>query len=233
MPRICHDKYCIHEVSVSRTDQGRYPHSRANVIDPYPKNTRIIDRLDGDGNSYLDNPMNDLYNEDFLWGTSIQTAQLQNDRRIGHPKRDRVLDCLITIGVQDMCSSREPGMLTRGRNIPTSLEMRHTSSIGSWLLSRIDVLEKEVRASNVFVVLTLTNPFLQVTQEHNECKEMETAFMGQASKVEEVFQQNRDLAQRLVDLEKLWLEEKFTMELRGCVEALQVRWSLWGVLYPY
>ena len=54
--------------------------------------------------------------------------------------------------------------------------------------------------------------------------------MMQASKVEEVFQQNRDLSQRLVDLEKLWMEEeKFTMELRGRVEVLQVRWSLWGV----
>jgi len=53
--------------------------------------------------------------------------------------------------------------------------------------------------------------------------------MAQASKVEEVFQQNRDLSQRLVDLEKLWMEEKFTMELCGHVEALQVRWSLWGV----
>jgi len=54
--------------------------------------------------------------------------------------------------------------------------------------------------------------------------------MAQASKVEEVFQQNRDLSQRLVDLEKLWVEEeRFTMELRGCVEVLQVHWSLWGV----
>jgi len=54
--------------------------------------------------------------------------------------------------------------------------------------------------------------------------------MEQASKVEEVFQQNRDLSQRLVDLEQLWVEEeKFTMELRGRVEVLQVRWSLWGV----
>ena len=54
--------------------------------------------------------------------------------------------------------------------------------------------------------------------------------MAQASKVEEVFQQNQDLSQRLVDLEKLWVEEeRFTMELRGRVEALQVRWSLWGV----
>jgi len=36
--------------------------------------------------------------------------------------------------------------------------------------------------------------------------------MAQASKVEEVFQQNRDLSQRLVDLENLWLEEeKFTI----------------------
>jgi len=146
---MTHNTYHIHEVSVSRTDQGRYPHSCANVIDPYPKNTRIVDHLDGDGNAYLDNPMNDLYNEDFLWGTSIQTAQLQNDRRIGHLKRDRVLDRLITMGVQDMCSSREPGMSTRGRNVPMSLEMRHASSIGSRLLSRIDVLKKEVRASNV------------------------------------------------------------------------------------
>ena len=42
-------------------------------------------------------------------------------------------------------------MSVRGRGILTSLEMRHASSIGSWLLSRIDVLEKEVRALNVFV----------------------------------------------------------------------------------
>jgi len=124
-------------------------------------NSRIIDRLDGDGNSYLDNPMNNLYNEDFLWGVSIQTTRLQNDHRLGHPKRDRVLDRLITMGVQDMSSSQEPGMSTRGRNVPTSLEMRHASSIGSQLLSRIDVLEKEVRASNVFVGLTLTNPFFR------------------------------------------------------------------------
>ena len=69
-----------------------------------------------------------------------------------------------------------------------------------------------------------------MTRERNERKEMETAFMAQASKVEEVFQQNRDLSQRLVDLEKLWVEEeRFTMELRGRVEALQVRWYLWGV----
>jgi len=54
--------------------------------------------------------------------------------------------------------------------------------------------------------------------------------MAQASKVEEVFQQNRDLSQRLVDLKKLWVkEERFTMELHGRVEALQVHWSLWGV----
>jgi len=74
-----------------------------------------------------------------------------------------------------------------------------------------------------------TNPFLQVTREHNERREMEKAFITQASKVEEVFQQNRDLAQRLVDLEKLWVEEeRFTVELRGRVEALQVRSPLWG-----
>jgi len=144
MPRITQNTYRIAEVNVSRTDQGRYPHSRTNVIDPYPKNTRIIDRLDGEGNAYVDNPMHDLYNEDFLWGASIQTARLQSERRFAHPKRDRVLDRLITMGVQDMDSSREPGMSTRGRGVPTSLEMRHASSIGSRLLSRIDVLEKEV-----------------------------------------------------------------------------------------
>jgi len=80
MPRVTQNTYYIAEVSVSRTDQGRYPHSRTNVIDPYPKNTRIIDRLDGEGNAYVDNPMHDLYNEDFLWGTSIQTARLQSER---------------------------------------------------------------------------------------------------------------------------------------------------------
>jgi len=69
-----------------------------------------------------------------------------------------------------------------------------------------------------------------VTRERNERSEMEKAFMAQASKVEEVFQQNWDLSLRLVNLEKLWMEEeKFTLELRGRVEVLQVRWSLWGV----
>ena len=62
MPRISHDTYRIHEVSVSCTDQGRYPHSCANVIDKYPKNTTIIDHLDGEGMGYIDNPMLDLYN---------------------------------------------------------------------------------------------------------------------------------------------------------------------------
>ena len=54
--------------------------------------------------------------------------------------------------------------------------------------------------------------------------------MAQASKVEEVFMQNQDLSQRLVDLEKLWLAtDQFSMELRGRVEVLQVYWLLWSV----
>jgi len=144
MPRIAQDTYRIHEVSVSQTDQGKYPHSCANVFDKYPKNTTIIDCLDGEGMGYIDNPMLDLYNEDFLWGTAIQTTRLQNDQRILHPKRDRVLDCLITLGVQNTDKRYELGMSTRGRSLPTNLSMRHASSIGSWLLSQIDVLEKEV-----------------------------------------------------------------------------------------
>jgi len=65
------------------------------------------------------------------------------------------------MGVQNLDLSREPGMSQRERGVPTSLEMRHASSIGSRLLSQIDVLEKEVRALNVFVGLTLTNPFFR------------------------------------------------------------------------
>jgi len=58
---------------------------------------------------------------------------------------------------------------------------------------------------------------------------MEVAFLRQATRMEEVHSQNQDLAQRLFDLEKLWLaEEQFTAELRGWVEVLQVRWHLWG-----
>ena len=69
-----------------------------------------------------------------------------------------------------------------------------------------------------------------MTRERAEHKEMEEAFKRQASNVDEVVQQNRELGAHLVDLEKLWLaEEQFTMELCGCVEALQVHLSLWGV----
>jgi len=88
--------------------------------------------------------MADLYNEDFLWGTSIQTARLQGDRRILYPKRDKVLDRLITMGVADIPEKFKEGMSSRGRDVPTSLEMRHTSSIGNWLLHRLEILEKEV-----------------------------------------------------------------------------------------
>jgi len=58
---------------------------------------------------------------------------------------------------------------------------------------------------------------------------METAFLQQAARMEEIHSQNQDLAQRLFNLEKLWLaEEQFTAELQGQVEVLQVRWHLWG-----
>ena len=123
MPRICQDTYHIHEVSVSHTAQGRFPHSRTNVLMPYPKNATIIDRLDGEGTGYIDNPMLDLYNKDFLWGTAIQTARLQNDQRVLHPKRDKVLDRLITMGVWNVDERYELGMSTMGRSLPTSLEM--------------------------------------------------------------------------------------------------------------
>ena len=63
-------------------------------------------------------------------------------------------------------------------------------------------------------------------RERAERKEIEEAFKRQALKVDEVLQQNQELGVRLVDLEKLWVaEEQFTVELRGCVEALQVHLS--------
>ena len=70
------------------------------------------------------------------------------------------MDRLITMGVQDWDSSREPGMSQRGRGVPTSLEMRHVSSIGSRLLSRIDVLEKEVGHRTSLVERHPTDPSL-------------------------------------------------------------------------
>jgi len=63
-----------------------------------------------------------------------------------------------------------------------------------------------------------------VHRERAERKEMEEAFKRQAEKVDAVLQQNQELVVHLTDLEKLWCaEEQFTMELRGRVEALQVR----------
>jgi len=58
---------------------------------------------------------------------------------------------------------------------------------------------------------------------------MEEAFKKQALDMDDVIRQNQELGDRLVELEKLWVaEEQFTMELRGHVEALQVRSFLWG-----
>jgi len=51
---------------------------------------------------------------------------------------------------------------------------------------------------------------------------MEDAFKKQALDMDDVIWQNKELSNCLVELEKLWLaEEQFTMELCGCVEALQ------------
>jgi len=58
---------------------------------------------------------------------------------------------------------------------------------------------------------------------------MEDAFKRQASNMEDVLHQNQKLGEHLFDLEKLWLAEKFTMELHGHVEALQVHSSLQSV----
>jgi len=85
--------------------------------------------------------MDDLYDEDFLWGAAIQTARIQSDQRSSHPKRDRVLHRLLTLGVCDTPERFVEGESTRGRDVPTSLEMRHASAIGSRLLRRINVLE--------------------------------------------------------------------------------------------
>jgi len=62
---------------------------------------------------------------------------------------------------------------------------------------------------------------------------MEEAFKRQWEKIEQVLQQNQELAVCLVDVEKLWVaEEQFSTELHGHIEALQVRWLLQGVCTP-
>jgi len=66
------------------------------------------------------------------------------------------------MGVRNVDEQYELGMSTRGRSVPMSLEMCHASSIGSRLLSRIDVLEKEV-GEGIERVDTLIDPFHQVT----------------------------------------------------------------------
>ena len=93
---------------------------------------------------YFEDQLASLYNEDFLWGMAIQMACLQSDRRVLYPKKDRVLDRLITTGVKDVPKRYEEGGSNRGRDVPTSLEMRHTSSIGNQLLHHIEIMEKEV-----------------------------------------------------------------------------------------
>ena len=69
-----------------------------------------------------------------------------------------MLDRLITLGVQNTDERYKLGMSTRGRSVPTSLEMCHASSIGSRLLSWIDVLEKEV-GEGIECVDVLIDPF--------------------------------------------------------------------------
>jgi len=101
--------------------------------------------------------MANLYNEDFLWRTLIQTAHLQGDQRVLYPKRDKVLDSLFTMGVQDVPKKFEEDMPARGRDAPTSLEMRHSSSISNCLLCHIEIMEKEVgRADSTQCSIELT-----------------------------------------------------------------------------
>jgi len=46
--------------------------------------------------------------------------------------------------VKDVPENWEEGMSTRGKDVLTSLELRHSSSIGNWLLWHIKIMEKEV-----------------------------------------------------------------------------------------
>jgi len=69
------------------------------------------------------------------------------------------------MGVQNTNEKYEPGMSTRGRSVPTSLEMHHASSIGSRLLGCIDVIEKEVgRADSTCWSIELTSFFLDTSR---------------------------------------------------------------------
>jgi len=131
-------------MSVTHSDLGHYHHPRGHVFGPYPRPAEIIDRLDKPGSDFLDDRMGDLYNEDFLLGAAIQTAHVQNEQQVRWPKRDRVLDRLITLGICNTPKKFVEGESTRGRDVPTSLEMRHASAIGSRLLDRINALEREV-----------------------------------------------------------------------------------------
>jgi len=52
-------------------------------------------------------------------------------------------------------------MSVRGKTVPTSLEMRHASSMASPLLSRIDTLKKEVGPRTFLDERHSTNPSLR------------------------------------------------------------------------
>ena len=126
-----------------------YHHSRTCLVPgSYPTPKDIVDRVE-ESEDYYRNQHNDLYLADFVWATSMQADRHNGLRTARFPDRDHVLESMINRGTQDRVHLDQP-------NVTEERSMRYSASMVGRLLTRIEVLETEVRVREVGIILQLT-----------------------------------------------------------------------------
>jgi hypothetical protein len=136
LPNSCVSPTCFRpgSYSVSRTAVGSYRHSRTSATPgSHPLPSVILSRVVNDDGSET---FSDCHRSDFLWATACQTAGVQREREGSDDPRDPILHRLIDEGVADV----------EGNMLPSEV-MRHSSSMVSRLLERVERLEAEVRTT--------------------------------------------------------------------------------------
>jgi len=106
----------------------------------------LIDRMDAVGDDWYRDTAPDLYVNDFVWLTRLQSARRMTQRADRFPYHDRVLERLMEEGVFDREDQgpRHPG---------EAAFMGYSASLSQRLLMRIESLEDQVSTADLSIPL--------------------------------------------------------------------------------
>jgi len=153
MPRDLQNCYWVEGAfrhrSITRTTRAPPDRTRNSLPGQtilYPTTTMLIDRMDAVGDDWYRDTAPDLYVNDFVWLTRLQSARRMTQRADRFPYRDRVLERLMEEGVFDREDQgpRHPG---------EAAFMGYSASLSQRLLMRIESLEDQVSTADLSIPL--------------------------------------------------------------------------------